>query len=65
MQSILLTGSLAASMQSALYGGATGGLFSICQSIAATTAVPAAEAIISIAVGAATRSALSEAGIGR
>ncbi|KAK1235618.1 hypothetical protein PQX77_001150 [Marasmius sp. AFHP31] len=32
-------GSLAAGLQSAIYGGATGGLFSICQSIGATAVV--------------------------
>jgi len=44
-----LTGSLAASIQSGLYGGMTGGLFSLCQSVAATSVLPAAGAIISAA----------------
>ncbi|KAL0058560.1 hypothetical protein AAF712_014752 [Marasmius tenuissimus] len=44
-------GSLAAGLQSAVYGGATGGLFSICQSIGAT-AVVAPPVVIALGAGA-------------
>ena len=49
--SLLCTGSIAAGIQSVVYGGATGGLFSICQSIGAT-AVIASPVGIALGVGA-------------
>ncbi|KAF9527878.1 hypothetical protein CPB83DRAFT_855350 [Crepidotus variabilis] len=46
-------GSIAAGLQSAVYGGATTGIFSLCQGMAATGAVPAAiSAVTSLAAGA-------------
>ncbi|KAL0063767.1 hypothetical protein AAF712_009324 [Marasmius tenuissimus] len=39
-------GSLAAGIQSAVYGGATGGLFSICQSIGATAVIASPAGIV-------------------
>jgi len=48
------SGSIAAGLQSALYGGATTGVFSVCQSIAATGAVPAVVSFLgSVGAGAA------------
>jgi len=47
MQFPTFTGSLAATIQSVVYGGATGGLFSMCQSFAATTVAPSVAALIS------------------
>ncbi|KAF9527880.1 hypothetical protein CPB83DRAFT_855353 [Crepidotus variabilis] len=46
-------GSIAAGLQSAIYGGATTGIFSLCQSVAATGAVPTAiSAVTSLVAGA-------------
>ncbi|KAK7043978.1 hypothetical protein VNI00_008146 [Paramarasmius palmivorus] len=54
----VLAGSVAAGIQSMFYGGFTGGLFSVCQSIGAT-AVMASPAVILLGLGAAAVGAAS------
>ena len=51
---MLSLGSIAAGLQSGIYGGMTGGAFSILQSIAARAALPAAWNAMAAVLGGAT-----------
>ncbi|KAF5350624.1 hypothetical protein D9756_008616 [Leucocoprinus leucothites] len=55
-------GSIAAGLQSAVYGGATGGAFSVVQSFGAQGAFPMAYEIVAGAIGAAVAAATGKDG---
>ena len=53
-----ISGSIAAGIQSVFYGGMTTGLFSVCQSVAATAVAPSLASVVSAAGSAAAGATL-------